>query len=660
LKPSRIRPPRQQQQQQEQEQQQQQQEKTMPTSTQPPLPQSKMSTTTTTTTTIKSLGRHSLSLILSYLEETEGTSLMICRKLWTRNLLPIFRIEHGIQQQQQEEPKLIHNHNDSKNKNKNDNDALNVTTTEGLKIITTTASTTTRRKIRIQQNRHKFDVVPVPDSTTRLAQLNTKRYRRKLLSVSQRRRLMNDESSSNTNHNKDMTTQQLAHREWMQSILPLPSSSSSLNGNSTISTTTTPVIHLPLEPPLLQFHRSNLRLPTTTNTTHNSSSTLFLPGTTLLASYPRSGNTMVRTMIEYVTGFVTGSDTRPDRPLSVALANNHGLVGEGIVSASMAPICKSHWPERVGWDISTMDAHRVIVLVRHPLDAIDSYWHMNATNSHTDKVTEDVYNDHMTFYHSLVKNEMDVWMRFLDYYDSRSTLPIIHHPTDCGNTTTTTNNNKVQVLWVRYEDLIQNPKSELERIFQFCTTEDWWRRRLDILFPTNNNKDGVTDEESRNSKQQQRQPQQPAGSHKVAVDGTSSIRKRRQQQQQRRLPPDLVQELHEMDDKHNGWLLKLGYHMFEQGFPNNIHCLPPIPHTAAAAAAATMSTTPPTGVVRSNSSSSTVGSSIPINRPSSQELRSKDSPFGRNMREWRRVYTYDDTKPFPTTTNTSSSLSSSS
>ena len=39
---------------------------------------------------------------------------------------------------------------------------------------------------------------------------------------------------------------------------------------------------------------------------------------TLLCSYPRSGNTLMRTLLEKITSTVTGSDTRPDRSLSMS------------------------------------------------------------------------------------------------------------------------------------------------------------------------------------------------------------------------------------------------------------------------------------------------------------------------------------------------------
>ena len=44
-----------------------------------------------------------------------------------------------------------------------------------------------------------------------------------------------------------------------------------------------------------------------------------LGGAVVLASYPRSGNSLFRDVCERITGVVTGSDVRPDRALSRAL-----------------------------------------------------------------------------------------------------------------------------------------------------------------------------------------------------------------------------------------------------------------------------------------------------------------------------------------------------
>ena len=47
-----------------------------------------------------------------------------------------------------------------------------------------------------------------------------------------------------------------------------------------------------------------------------------------LASYPRSGNSLVRRLLESVTGIVTGSDTKPGRGMAELLRDS-GLIGEG-------------------------------------------------------------------------------------------------------------------------------------------------------------------------------------------------------------------------------------------------------------------------------------------------------------------------------------------
>jgi hypothetical protein len=50
-----------------------------------------------------------------------------------------------------------------------------------------------------------------------------------------------------------------------------------------------------------------------------------------------------------------------------------------------------------------------------------------------------------------------------------------------------------------------------------------------------------------------------------------------------------------------------------------------------------------------NGNDTTVNNTLTINKQDiSLELRSRNSPYGRNMRCWRRKYTDNDTKPFPT------------
>jgi hypothetical protein len=81
-----------------------------------------------------------------------------------------------------------------------------------------------------------------------------------------------------------------------------------------------------------------------------------------MASYPRSGNSLLRGLMEEVSGIYTGCDSRPDRTLSRSL-REFGLMGEGLVDASVWVI-KTHFPERSGW--KPFSAQRVVLLIRNP------------------------------------------------------------------------------------------------------------------------------------------------------------------------------------------------------------------------------------------------------------------------------------------------------
>mmetsp|Transcript_19708 Transcript_19708/g.44312 ORF Transcript_19708/g.44312 Transcript_19708/m.44312 type:complete len:113 (-) Transcript_19708:114-452(-) len=108
-------------------------------------------------------------------------------------------------------------------------------------------------------------------------------------------------------------------------------------------------------------------------------------------------------------------------------------------------------------------------------------------------------------------------------------------------------------------------------------------------------------------------------------------------------PKDLLRAIHDFDDRHFGhlrpkdhqtgkWLERLGYHVYKQGFPNNLNRLPPVP------------------VLELEDDDETRGTGrLAMNTGDvSLELRPRNSPYGRNLRQWRRERTAKDTKPFPT------------
>ncbi|RYG70251.1 hypothetical protein EON64_00665 [archaeon] len=105
-----------------------------------------------------------------------------------------------------------------------------------------------------------------------------------------------------------------------------------------------------------------------------------------LVSYPRSGNSFMRKVLERESGIVTGSDSRPNRTLSASLLK-FGYAGEGITDQSVW-VVKSHYPERLGY--LKFPVARVILLVRNPFDAIQSYFHMGMTNTHDRNLSKEV------------------------------------------------------------------------------------------------------------------------------------------------------------------------------------------------------------------------------------------------------------------------------
>jgi len=149
-----------------------------------------------------------------------------------------------------------------------------------------------------------------------------------------------------------------------------------------------------------------------------------------LASYPRSGNSLLRSLIERMSGVVTGSDTAPSRTLSMAL-QAFGVRGEGVIDERVQ-VVKTHFPERLGF--GAFEASRAILLVRNPWDAVDSYFNMTLTNSHNATMHESQYVRFSGLFRQLALAETRVWRRFHAWWLSAP----------------------VPLLVVRYEDLVSS------------------------------------------------------------------------------------------------------------------------------------------------------------------------------------------------------------
>ncbi|KAF1780864.1 P-loop containing nucleoside triphosphate hydrolase [Phytophthora cactorum] len=135
-----------------------------------------------------------------------------------------------------------------------------------------------------------------------------------------------------------------------------------------------------------------------------------------IVSYPRCGNSLMRGLLEKVTGVYTGCDTRPDRSLSKEL-QQYGMKGEGVVDESVWFV-KTHFPERVGY--KGFPVKKAILVSLH----------------------ESQYERFADRWDGLLRNEIDVWMKFHRYWTTKVDIPIIV---------------------VRYEDLMMHREETLPR-----------------------------------------------------------------------------------------------------------------------------------------------------------------------------------------------------
>lgn len=446
--------------------------------------------------TFQSLGRYPLSVVLSFLTENDGTSVLITNRQFTREYLPLFRLPLRMQ-------------------------------------------TLGRRK------RHRFQVVPVQDSQTLLDRLNTRRLRERCRC---RGRQMNGHETS-TVYAQSKSIRELAKEEWDSKSVTWPVSME-----------------------LLRFLDSSEE---------------DWGGVTILASYPRSGNTLLRTLLERVTGVVTGADTRPDRPMSKSLALQYDLVGEGVVHG--VRVVKTHYPERQGYPVHV--GQKAIVLIRNPYDAIDSYWNFNLTNTHTETVTDEIYTRFAETFDNLAVNELGTWMRFHFYWWQHVGIPVI---------------------WVRFEDLILNTEQEMARIISFLNGQseltDFWKARIRHACQKN----GTT---------------ATLGSYRPR---SASGDRRSIGKSLHRYSSELLQRFQEEIQRYelfkgSTMLQYFGYDL-EDGFPHNFvnHCAPLDCQEA-----------------RGGTDSSMTINAGPMVRP-------KNDPYGRAMRQWRHKHTNKDTEPFPT------------
>ena len=344
-----------------------------------------------------------------------------------------------------------------------------------------------------------------------------------------------------------------------------------------------------------------------------------------LVSYPRSGNSFLRRLLESRFGIVTGSDSRPNRTLSESLLRC-GFKGEGIVDHSVW-VVKTHYPERMGY--RRFPVARAVLVVRNPVDAIESYFHMGMTNTHSQHLSAAAFARLDAVWPDFVVHEARVWAAFHEFW-----LDAAHN---------------VPTLFVRYEDMFADPADSLGQIEAFLlggAAPVGWKRFREAAAT----------------------PRAPSTAAMAAGAGPGYTPKQGGVGKGLRLLNiALMREI----EAHAGHIMKVfGYRISEDVHGGNsgasqrhleVAAAPLTPATVLAAFA-TARRTPLDGCTWFSNSPTTPPTDSPtcdmigvgqgrvvINETFS--IRAPDDPFGRRMTDLRRSFTKNDTEPFEIATD---------
>ena len=510
---------------------------------------------------------------------------------------------------------------------------------------------------RMPQARHSYRVYPVQDADTLLARLNTRRLAQRLAQMRRERlhgvvkAVDNKQVGGGTDHSQayklGLDTNDLALLEWQ-----MQASSDQNDGQR----------KWPAELELLLW-REGYSKKASSPPVGSPKPLQVSGGVIVLASYPRSGNTLLRSLLERTTLCVTGSDTRPDRTLSRALAEQHNLVGEGIVRPrSLHPVLdnanvgvvKTHWPERKG--CLPYATRRAILLVRNPYDTIDSYWNLCVTNTHTESVVDSIYERYADKFRALALSEMQTWIRFHSFW--------LNQCRERG----------MDICVVRYEDLVTDVEGTFRDVMKFVLDveegqdlDDFWEGRLrHVLGLKVSDNQPVQQQQGCTSRLGSYRPRSAnddssnANAEQGGARSTGTLREvppavGKSLLHKRRYSEETLRKMHEAAallaaDAASGGaneeagsnvvsLLKLfGYDIFEQGFPYNF-----IAKEASAHQIYRGVYMKKWSNVRGDS-----GQCCPMKVNVGAEIRPYDDPYGRAMTNWRKGETSQDTEPFPT------------
>ncbi|CAJ1888729.1 unnamed protein product [Cylindrotheca closterium] len=274
----------------------------------------------------------------------------------------------------------------------------------------------------------KIKTITIPqDPHTLLARLNTRRLAKRIRYLGQQQCTACDDDAKVYNQHvyaKNKTTEQIAIAEWQglmvdykKKLAQEQKEEAEEDAEDNNNKGTNVAVSFPSQLELLLFSPCPRAV-------------------AVLASYPRSGNSLLRTLYERTTLRVTGSDMRGG-------LTKHDLVGEAATESNAVQFVKTHYPERRG--SPPFLVNRAVLLVRNPYDAMESYFNLMMTNTHTTSLTEEQRKRNAAVFAEMARKEIQVWRDFHEYWLAQ----------------------QIPLLVIRYEDLIRHTDKVIAKVIRF-------------------------------------------------------------------------------------------------------------------------------------------------------------------------------------------------
>ncbi|CAI2369487.1 unnamed protein product [Moneuplotes crassus] len=166
-----------------------------------------------------------------------------------------------------------------------------------------------------------------------------------------------------------------------------------------------------------------------------------------IASYQESGSSLLRKYIENISYIITGSDRDTSTVLGKQYQCDYGLEGEGVVGRVW--MVKTSFPEEIGE--KKISISKCILVCQNPCDAIYEHFCKIVTKKNDGTLNTESMELLKNCWDDFVKQEASTWRRFYDYWMLAAEIP-----TYC----------------VRYEDLMEDPKTVLIDVFKFLLDTD--------------------------------------------------------------------------------------------------------------------------------------------------------------------------------------------